>query len=109
MFRFTSPPPPLPPRRPMNRVASREILIEKIGKITHRKTIINRYISKNKTNHFFIIKLETVTIDEPRRPPPCMVSYVRTPSPTIRQVKIRPRPSSCFDLHRASTGLTLNI
>lgn len=33
-----------------------------------------------------------------------MVSFVRTPSPPVRQLKIRPRPSSCFDLHKESTG-----
>ncbi|CAF4628481.1 unnamed protein product [Rotaria socialis] len=74
--------PPPPPRRALNRCASREILVEKI---------------------------ETVTIEEAKRrpppPPPCMVSFVRTPSPTIRQVKIRPRPSSCFDLHKESTDI----
>ncbi|UJR25945.1 hypothetical protein I4U23_007293 [Adineta vaga] len=73
------PPPPLVPRRSMNRAASREVLIEKI---------------------------ETVTIEEQqRRPPPLpyMVSFVRTPSPPIRQLKIRTRPSSCFDLHKEST------
>ncbi|CAF4408325.1 unnamed protein product, partial [Rotaria magnacalcarata] len=74
--------PPPPPRRALNRCASREILVEKI---------------------------ETVTIEEAKRrpppPPPCMVSCVRTPSPTIRQVKIRPRPSSCFDLHKESTDI----
>ncbi|CAF1075802.1 unnamed protein product [Adineta ricciae] len=79
-YSFSPPPPPAVPRRAMTRVSSREVLIEKI---------------------------ETVTIEEQqRRPPPplpCMVSYVRTPSPPIRQLKIRTRPSSCFDLHKEST------
>ncbi|CAF3336358.1 unnamed protein product [Rotaria sp. Silwood1] len=72
--------PPPPPRRPINRARSREILVEKI---------------------------ETVTIEEQqRRPPPSyMVSFVRTPSPTVRQLKVRPRPSSCFDLHKESTDI----
>ncbi|CAF3851589.1 unnamed protein product [Adineta steineri] len=76
---FSPPPPPPPPRRPIHRVASREVLIEKI---------------------------ETVTIEEQQRrppPPPYMVSFVRTPSPPIRQLKIRNRPSSCFDLYKEST------
>jgi hypothetical protein len=33
-----------------------------------------------------------------------MVSFVRAPSPPVRQLKIRTRPSSCFDLHKESTG-----
>jgi hypothetical protein len=77
--------PPVPVRRP-TRVTSREVLIEKI---------------------------ETVTVEEQqRRPPPpppppssYMVSFVRAPSPPVRQLKIRPRPSSCFDLHRESKDI----
>lgn len=71
----------------------------------------------------FLPQLETVTIEEQQQqqqqrrpplppPPPYMVSFVRTPSPPplpVRQVKIRPRPSSCFDLHEESTGLNGNI
>jgi hypothetical protein len=54
----------------------------------------------------YFIKLETVTIEEQqqRRPPPYMVSFVRAPSPPVRQLKIRPRPSSCYDLHKESTS-----
>lgn len=62
----------------MNRAASREVLIEKI---------------------------ETVTIEEPPRRPSYAVSFVRAPSPPVRQLKIRPRPSSCFDLRKETTDL----
>ncbi|CAF2360422.1 unnamed protein product [Rotaria sp. Silwood2] len=77
---FSPPPPPPPPCRPISRARSREILVEKI---------------------------ETVTIEEQQRRPPApyMVSFVRTPSPTVRQLKIRARPSSCFDLHKESTDI----
>jgi hypothetical protein len=40
---------------------------------------------------------ETVTIEQEQCPP--MHSYVRTPSPPVRQVKIRSRPASCYDLN----------
>lgn len=92
-----SPPPPPPPRRPIHRVSSREVLIEKIGEIN----LSNQLVIK--TNLFSLI--ETVTIEEQqRRPPTYMVSFIRTPSPPIRQLKIRTRPSSCFDLLKDSTG-----
>jgi hypothetical protein len=38
-----------------------------------------------------------------------MVSFVRAPSPPVRQLKIRTRPSSCFDLHKESTGKIKNL
>jgi hypothetical protein len=52
---------------------------------------------------------ETVTIEEEAcRPIHSAISYVRTPSPPVRQVKIRSRPSSCYDLHnREATGKQL--
>lgn len=83
----------------MNRAASREVLIEKIG--AHDSAGASLI-----TRDLFFFAVETVTIEEQqRRPPlPYMVSYVRTPSPPVRQLKIRTRPSSCFDLHRESTG-----
>ncbi len=57
-------------------------------------------------NISILITLETVTIEEQQcRPNRCCTPYVCTPSPPIRQVKIRSRPSSCFDLNKKeSTG-----
>lgn len=41
-------------------------------------------------------QLETVTIEEQCRPRHC----IRRSATPVRQVKIRSRPSSCFDLHK---------
>ena len=38
------------------------------------------------------------------RPAPCYVAKcIRAPSPPVRQLKIRPRPSSCYDLRRETS------
>ncbi|UJR22973.1 hypothetical protein I4U23_026000 [Adineta vaga] len=64
-----------------------------------------REVFRSKSGDLLVEKLETVTIEEQQyRPPHGGVSYVRTPSPPVRQVKIRSRPSSCYDLNnREST------
>lgn len=87
----------------MNRAASREVLIEKIGK---NSSFDNLFVYDC---HFVFVQIETVTIDEPPRRPPYTVSFVRAPSPPVRQLKIRPRPTSCFDLRKETTGLLLII
>lgn len=104
---FSPAPPPLPPRRPLNRVSSREILIEKIGKFSIENDI------SMKLFNVFRYDLETVTVqDPPRRMPPApyIVSCIRAPSPPVRQLKIRHRPASCVDLRKETfTGyLTIN-
>lgn len=83
-------------RRAVNYGSSGDMFVEKLG--------------ENEAEVLSIIEdcLETVTIEEqPRRAP---VSCVRTVSPIVRQLKIRSRPSSSFNLHdRESTGKQTNI
>ncbi|CAF1111473.1 unnamed protein product [Adineta steineri] len=64
-----------------------------------------RQLVRSSSGDLLIEKLETVTIEEQQcLPIHTGISYVRTPSPPVRQVKIRSRPSSCYDLHnREST------
>ncbi|CAF1355297.1 unnamed protein product [Adineta ricciae] len=64
-----------------------------------------RQIIRSRSGDLLVEKLETVTIEEEQcRPIHTGVAYVRSPSPLVRQVKIRSRPSSCYDLNnREST------
>ena len=92
-------PQPMFPRA-MNYVGSSgDMFVEKLGKDQlqddHRRPLP-------------MFCLETVTIEEEKhRPSPNgMLSHVRNCSPVVRQLKIRSRPSSSFNLHErdASTG-----
>ena len=89
--------PPLP-RRQVFRSSSGDMLVEKLGEFEGFDNMSVIHLINN--------KLETVTIEEQQcRPSRSGTSFVRTPSPPVRQVKIRSRPSSCYDLHnRESTG-----
>ena len=92
-------PQPLFPRA-MNYVGSSgDMFVEKLGK---------DQLQDDHRRPSSMFCLETVTIEEEKRRPSLngMLSHVRNCSPVVRQLKIRSRPSSSFNLHErdASTG-----
>jgi hypothetical protein len=76
----------------MDHYGARDAFAEKYGKKINK--IIYNYLFNND-------KLETVIVEQEQcRPNYGVISYAHAPSPPVRQVKIRSRPSSCIDLHK---------